>query len=113
MTTHKTEYMSSIVNDVDADVVCRSSDGLLFHVHRKNLEVCTGGFPLEAFWAGNRRQVRLPETAEVLEILFTFIYPRQHPDLAGLRFSLLTQIADAAEKYEVFAAKNICATRMK
>jgi hypothetical protein len=49
----------------------------------------------------------------VLELLFQFIYPSRHPGLSDLKFCTLAMITEAAEKYEVFAAMNICEVRMR
>lgn len=57
--------------------------------------------------------VPLSEPAEVLEVLFAFVYPRRHPDLEDTPFAFLSQIAEAAEKYEVFSAMTIAKVRMK
>jgi hypothetical protein len=58
-------------------------------------------------------EVELTETSDVLEILFQFIYPRKHPSLVNIKFSTLAGVAEAAEKYQVFSAMNICEIRMR
>jgi hypothetical protein len=58
-------------------------------------------------------EVELTETSDVLEILFQFIYPRKHPSLVNIKFSMLAGVAEAAEKYQVFSAMNICEIRMR
>jgi len=48
----------------------------------------------------------------VLEILFQFVYPRIHPDLRENDFETVTGVAEASEKYHVYAAMNICQLRI-
>jgi hypothetical protein len=112
------------VNAPDADVAFVSSDQPIpvhFHIHSKNLEVSTGAFPpaRKAFSPSSssalvaEEAVPLSEPAEVLEVLFTFMYPNRHPNLENVTFSLLAQVAESAEKYEVYPAISICKVRMK
>ena len=56
--------------------------------------------------------VSLTETAKVLSILFSFVYPKRHPDLEDLDFSVVAAVAEAAGKYEVFAAMIPCNVRL-
>ncbi|KAJ7037236.1 hypothetical protein C8F04DRAFT_1093025 [Mycena alexandri] len=99
-------------NFPDADVVFKSSDGVLFRVHRKNLEVCTEGFP-----AGDistlDEVIELTESSATLELLFRFMYPQRHPALDVTPFKILEPLAEASEKYQVFPAMNICHIRMR
>lgn len=55
---------------------------------------------------------QLPEPANVLEILFAFLYPKAHPDLYGVDFEVLAAVAEAAGKYAVFSAVDICNERL-
>jgi hypothetical protein len=57
--------------------------------------------------------VGLPETAVTLELLFQFIYPQRHPALDTTPFEILEPLAEAAEKYQVFPAMNICHIRLR
>ncbi|KAJ7921735.1 hypothetical protein B0H13DRAFT_2318054 [Mycena leptocephala] len=102
----------SLLNFADADVTFKSSDGILFHIHRKNLEVCTEGFPPGEI-PTEGEVVGLPETAVTLELLFQFIYPQRHPALDTTPFEILEPLAEAAEKYQVFPAMNICHIRLR
>lgn len=99
------------VNHGDADVVFQSCDGVRFHIHRKNLETATGGFPPPEFETCGET-VHLTESARTLELLFQFIYPRRHPSLECEVIEVIAPLAEAAEKYEVFPAMNICHVRM-
>lgn len=101
-----------LFNDPEADVVFQSADGVRFHLQRKHIEVNTGAFPSAEF--ETRGEItHLTETSDVLEILFQFVYPRRHPDLDGMNFATVAAVAEAAEKYEVFNAMNICCIRMR
>ena len=57
--------------------------------------------------------VQLPENSVILDLLFQFCYPERHPELNDLDFGILVELAEAAEKYEVFSAISICKTVMK
>jgi hypothetical protein len=58
--------------------------------------------------------VNLTEDAATvtLELLFQFVYPQRHPNLSDSPYEVVAPLAEAAEKYEVFAAMNICGIRM-
>ncbi|KAJ7692754.1 hypothetical protein B0H17DRAFT_863712, partial [Mycena rosella] len=96
----------------DADVTFKSSDGVLFHTHRKNLEVCAEGFPPPGISTGNE-VIELPESSVTLELLFQFMYPQRHPALDTTPFEILEPLAEASEKYQVFPAMNICHIRLR
>ncbi|KAJ6567994.1 hypothetical protein DFH09DRAFT_1155594 [Mycena vulgaris] len=109
---HKPTQVSEKFNSPDADVTFKSSDGVLFHIHRKNLEVCTEGFPPNDI-STQGEIVDLIETSATLELLFQFMYPQRHPALDTTPFEILEPLAEAAEKYQVFPAMNICHIRMR
>nr|GAT48900.1 predicted protein [Mycena chlorophos] len=100
------------VNAPDSNITFRSSDGVLFRVHRKNLEVCAEGFPPSGFDT-NGEVVDLTETSTTLDLLFQFMYPQRHPSLDATPFEVLFPLAEAAEKYQVFPAMNICHIRLR
>ncbi|KAJ7186186.1 hypothetical protein C8R46DRAFT_391486 [Mycena filopes] len=104
--------VSSKFNFADADVTFKSSDNVLFHVHRRNLEVCAEGFP-PAEISSDGTIIELEETAVTLELLFRFMYPERHPGLDTTPFEVLAPLAEAAEKYQVFPAMNICHIRLR
>ncbi|KAJ6495172.1 hypothetical protein C8R45DRAFT_1212063 [Mycena sanguinolenta] len=97
----------------DGDVTFQSSDGILFRVHRKNLEVCADGFPPSGFAVADGEIIPLSETSVTLDLLFQFMYPRRHPALDTTPFNVLEPLAEAAEKYQVFPAMNICHIRLR
>ncbi|KAJ7500595.1 hypothetical protein B0H11DRAFT_1995813 [Mycena galericulata] len=100
---------SELFNAPDADVVFQSSDDVLFSVHRVNLQTHAEGFP-PAEIATEGEICPLPESSATLE---EFIYPRRHPSLDNSRFEAVAALAEAAEKYQVYSAMNICHLRMK
>ncbi|KAJ7063680.1 hypothetical protein C8F01DRAFT_87217 [Mycena amicta] len=125
----KTTTISQRFKFSDSDIAFRSSDQTIFRIHTKNLETHAEGFPPTAFAAAHRPSltpspsssssqssssntdleiVDLTERAETLELLFQYIYPRRQPDLTVLPFPVLADLAEAAEKYQVYAAMDIC-----
>ncbi|KAJ3886885.1 hypothetical protein GG344DRAFT_56640, partial [Lentinula edodes] len=94
----------------DADVLIRSSDNVDFFLHKKNLECATGGFPPAETPSDLSEVVRLSETANILEMLFTCIYPCPFPSLEELDFDTFMLLVEAAEKYQFFGM--ICACRL-
>lgn len=99
------------VNATDGDIVIKSSDNILFNVHRKYLQANTGAFPPSEI-ESDGEIVELSEVSETLELLFQFIYPQRHPSLSDSPYEVIAPLAEAAEKYEVFSAMNICQIRM-
>ncbi|KAF8990734.1 hypothetical protein BDQ17DRAFT_343944 [Cyathus striatus] len=99
-------YSSPIrtVNKPDADVSFKSSDGVLFALHRRNLATHAGGFPPPDTY----KIINIPEHSETLELLLQFVYPPDVPELAGVPFALFMQLAYAAEKYVVYIAIPWC-----
>ncbi|KAJ7147209.1 hypothetical protein C8R46DRAFT_965946 [Mycena filopes] len=99
----------------DSDLTIASSDNVLFKVHHKNISVNSDVLVSTGTRPENRdgEVVPLPETADVLELLFQYMYPQPQPDLNGLEFAVLAGLAEAAEKYSVYSARGWCSTKMK
>jgi hypothetical protein len=57
--------------------------------------------------------IQLPEKSVILDLLFQFCYPERHPELYDLKFDVLAELAEAAEKYKVFSAISICKIVMR
>ncbi|KAF9457796.1 hypothetical protein BDZ94DRAFT_1202173 [Collybia nuda] len=102
---------SELFCSTDANLIFQSSDGVLFHIHNKYLEANTEGFPPAGFDPQNDI-VALSEHSTTLELLFQFVYPARHPDLASVEFKTLAPLAEAAEKYQAFSAMVVCKIRM-
>ncbi|KAF5372195.1 hypothetical protein D9758_005046 [Tetrapyrgos nigripes] len=100
-------------SDSGGDVIVSSSDGVLFHLHKRNLEFCSGGFPPANTPTAEGEIVPLSESAATLELLFPFVYPQRHPGLNDMSFSKLLKVAEAAEKYEVYFAMSLCSLKIK
>ncbi|KAF8328977.1 hypothetical protein F5887DRAFT_131777 [Amanita rubescens] len=99
-------------NAPDADITFQSVDGIMYRIHRKNLECSSGAFPAAEFESKKDEVVPMPEHSEVLDLLFTFMYPERQPNLKKISFRVLADLAEAAEKYEVFSAIATCNTHM-
>ncbi|KAJ7252350.1 hypothetical protein B0H12DRAFT_1184913 [Mycena haematopus] len=101
----------------DADLTVCSSDRVLFKVHRKTLKAHSGIFAgaADATRPENGDEVvDLSETANVLDILFQFMYAAQEqPDLRNMDFSTLLALAEAAEKYMVYSVLKLCRMQME
>ena len=95
----------------DSDIEVHSGDGFIFQLHCVVLGVSTGMFPGSEINTGGE-MVQLTEPANVLGILFAFLYPKTHPDLHGESFEMLTAVAEAAGKYEVILAVDVCNERL-
>lgn len=102
------------VNDPDADVSFRFADGIVFRIHRANLNITAGGFPPNLIPNPMREEyVDLTETAGTLGLLFGFVYPKMRKTtLEKMKFEFLALLAEAAEKYEVFVAMDVCLVQM-
>jgi hypothetical protein len=93
-------YYWNPVNVPDADITFRSSDGVIFRVHSKNLETHSDGFPPSTLCKSSSELVDLSEPAETLNLLFQYMYPQRQPDLNNIAFPLLADLSEAAEKYQ-------------
>ena len=100
------------VNAADSDITVSSSDGVLFRVHKQNLSTHSEVIP-EGDFSTNEEIVPLTETSETLELLFQYMYRQPQPDITDLPFEQLSMLAEAAEKYRVFSAMEICRVLMK
>ncbi|KZV63400.1 hypothetical protein PENSPDRAFT_211745 [Peniophora sp. CONT] len=96
----------------DADLTFESSDGVQFKVHRANLATHSHVFPGNEI-TNDGESVRLEETAQVLELLLLHIYPDPAPDLDKESFPTICALAEAAEKYQLALAMEICRLHLK
>ncbi|KII94583.1 hypothetical protein PLICRDRAFT_96319 [Plicaturopsis crispa FD-325 SS-3] len=103
----------------DHDITLRSSDNVLFQVHVVNLQMHSDGFAAGAGCSGTDRgpsppeTVPLTETAATLDLLLQYMYLQPQPDLSTVSFEELAGLAEAAEKYQVYAAIPICKVHME
>ncbi|KZV63403.1 hypothetical protein PENSPDRAFT_657341 [Peniophora sp. CONT] len=103
---------SQTFSAADADLVFESSDGVIFKLHRANLTAHSHAFPGEHV-KDDGEVVRLQEDAEVLELLLLHVYPDPAPSLDGESFGIISRLAEAAEKYQIVSAMEICRLHMK
>ncbi|EIM91739.1 uncharacterized protein STEHIDRAFT_47897, partial [Stereum hirsutum FP-91666 SS1] len=92
----------------DSNIAFQSNDEVQFSIQKKYLKIATGSLSPPSSSSLDSDVVFLLESAETLKILFGFIYPRRHPSLLDVEFGVLQDVAEAAEKYKVYAAMNHC-----
>lgn len=85
---------------------------MLFAVHRRNLDTHSEGLSAPPVTHSGSDIVDLSESSEVLDVLFQYIYPRPQPELSGLDIDILAGLAEAVEKYQIYAAMQICKAEM-
>ncbi|KAJ6535855.1 hypothetical protein DFH09DRAFT_931676 [Mycena vulgaris] len=116
---HKRKLVADVafpVSATTADITVSSSDGVLFKVHRKNLEVHSAVFAsaeTTTLPENGAETVQLSGTSDVLDLLFQFMYPQPQPDLRALGFDVFAPLAETAEKYMVFSALTLCHMKSK
>ncbi|KIM82543.1 hypothetical protein PILCRDRAFT_820400 [Piloderma croceum F 1598] len=100
---------------LDADISFKSCDNVLFCVHRKNLDTHSEAFgpPDGVTNAPGDQSVPLSETAQILELIFQFMYPMRQPELKKVDFMTLASLSETAEKYQVYSAMEICKLHME
>ncbi|KIM42577.1 hypothetical protein M413DRAFT_10123 [Hebeloma cylindrosporum] len=110
--------LSPLFNDATADITFKSSDNILFKIHSKHLQTASAVLSLGSVSMDLAETVPLSEKSDVLEVLFQFIHPPQEggnyrqPCVTEMEPNLFFRVAEAAEKYAVFAAMNVCLTWM-
>ncbi|VDB83222.1 unnamed protein product [Peniophora sp. CBMAI 1063] len=97
----------------DSDVTFESADSVLFKLHRANLSTHSSIFPVGSEIRSDGEVVKLQEDSEVLEVLFQHVYPGDIPTMDDIPFPLLSRIADAAQKYQITVAMEICRLHMR
>lgn len=107
------------VSNESADLTFRSLDNILFKIHGKYLEATSAGLAPPPSTLIDRAYIELEEPSTILEILFQFIHPPseykryRQPDVRSVGLDIFFAVAEAAEKYIVFGAINLCMTRMR
>ncbi|KAF8867683.1 hypothetical protein BD779DRAFT_1605975 [Infundibulicybe gibba] len=97
----------------DEEVMIISSDGEAYTVNRGRIEVMCGNMQLPAPHK-IQNTIKLPETSQVLEILLQFLYHRPNASLPhNLEMPLALEVAEAAEKYQVFLLVSECQNFMR
>ena len=85
---------------------------ITFKVEKTSLWMLSGGFPPPEFQS-RKEPITLSECHKILDLLFQFFIQARHPNLEPLGFDLIAELAEAAEKYHVYAAMTICKILMK
>jgi hypothetical protein len=85
-----------------------SSDGILFKVISKDLATLSGAFPTSELTIPTADTVQFAESASVLRLLFQFMRHQRQPNLSEVPFDIMAPFAEAVEKYDVFAATEVC-----
>ncbi|KAJ7911048.1 hypothetical protein B0H13DRAFT_1614934, partial [Mycena leptocephala] len=87
--------------------------------HSKNLEMYGEGFPPSALASVSRdvetaqpEVVQMTERSDILELLLKYMHLQRQPDLSRHKFDTLAGLAEAAEKYFVYSAMDVCRIRM-
>jgi len=125
-TSHSPIFLSQLtlmnwysVNHTSADLTFRSSDNILFRIHAKYLEATSAGLAPPPSTLIDGAHIDLGEPSTVLEVLFQFVHPPsesqryRQPNVRSLGPDIFFAVAEAAEKYIVFGAVNVCMTRMR
>lgn len=99
-----------LVQATDADIIIRSTDNFSYRLHRRNLELAAGAFPLDQEHLGHSE---LPESSATLDILFKFIYPQRYVTLDDLDFGALLLLAEAAERYQIRSTAYGCQVQFR
>ncbi|KAF8172483.1 hypothetical protein BJ912DRAFT_886690 [Pholiota molesta] len=108
-----------LVCDPTANLTFVSSDHVLFKIHKKHIDSNSAGFSIPENIIVGSDAVQLSEPSRTLEILFQFVEPPsksrsyRQPSVINMELSLFFAVAEAAEKYIVYSAMNICLTRMQ
>ncbi|KAI4294514.1 hypothetical protein K525DRAFT_290631 [Schizophyllum commune Loenen D] len=91
-----------------------SSDKVIFHVDRSRLARDAHGFPPQELAPPPQSEtIPLSEDAVTLELLFRIIYREERVRLDSLPFENIAALAEAAEKYDVYAAILLCRIAME
>ena len=95
----------------DSDIEIHLANGFIFQLHHVVLGMTTGAFPGSKLDTGGE-MVQLIEPANMISILFAFLYSKVPLDLHGEGFEVVAALAEAFGKYEVFSAVQACNERL-
>ena len=116
--------ISKVFNDeTSADLILRSSDDIRFFVRTQDLSAhstifaaageCSGSETVATKGNGSALDiVDVSESSTTLETLLQFMRRQPQPDVAAMDFEMLSSVAEAAEKYEVYAAIQVLTISM-
>ncbi|TFK67469.1 hypothetical protein BDN72DRAFT_770636, partial [Pluteus cervinus] len=96
------------------DVVIKTRSGKLFGAHSVNLDLYSDGFPPASFADNSAvNEVELPENDAVVLLMLKYMHKQRQPDLKKLEFKVFRGLAEAAEKYFIYAAMDVCRMQMQ
>ena len=107
------EDLRVVVCDPNADITLQSSDNILFKFYGKQLEACSGAFGGAGAFTATDELVMITEPSEIVDLLLQLMSRQEPPDLRSIDFNTLDLLAEAVEKYDVFASKSICRLLMQ
>jgi hypothetical protein len=96
--------------NLGVDVILVSSDGVHFGSHTQNISTFAGTFPCDT---EGSNVISLPESSDVVSLLLQYMHQQRQPDSSKFEFAILSRLADAVEKYNVFSAIEVCNIHMR
>ncbi|KIY61923.1 hypothetical protein CYLTODRAFT_476584 [Cylindrobasidium torrendii FP15055 ss-10] len=119
MPTDKAKYRQCPVVDCSetVDIIFKSSDGKLIGAHCARLCQYSPFFPLAPVEDGvlvpPKEPLELAEASEVLKILMHYFHPKHPlPETDLIPISRLEALAEAARKYDLHSAIEVCRLAM-
>ena len=103
------DHLPPVSTPAHGTLCFESSDNVVFHVDGARLRHNARSLPLTSFG----EVTSLEEDAETLERLFRIVYQDKGIRPDTLPFEHLVLLADAAEKYQAYAASMMCRLAMK
>jgi hypothetical protein len=97
----------------NADITLQSSDNILFKFYKKLLETHSGAFAGAESFTTTDEPVMFTEPSEIVDLLLQLMSLQEPPDLWSIDFNTLDLLAEAVEKYDVFASKSLCRLLMR
>jgi len=59
-----------------------------------------------------RKPIPLPESSDILSVLFQFVLPKASPTLVGLKIDQLVPLSQTARNYKVYSAVSLAESRL-
>jgi hypothetical protein len=107
------ENLRIVVCDPNADITLQSSDNILFKFYKKQLEVHSGAFGGAEEFTATDEPVMFTEPSKIVDLLLQLMSRQKHPNLRSLDFDTLDLLAEAVEKYDLFAYIQECQYLMR
>lgn len=109
------DLISPLVKDciLPVDLVLESSDGKRFGAHTINLQQYSEGFPIGGSVTIETDIPKMPESSQALRLLLRFMHHSRQPYLGNISVKVLSELAEAVEKYVIYSAMELCRLYMK